>query len=258
MLGQVRDRVKAYAANRWTALGSYRDADIERFIATVVPIVEAGQKQTAQLTVAYLDSLARMSGFAPAGAAMPITGDVIRGVAMAEVYKRPGVTVWTALADGKSITDAVGLGAKRVEQLIDMDLQLAQTHNARNYFGRAAGVVGYMRVLGGGNNCALCALASTQRYHRGNLLPIHEHCHCSVVSLYGDHDPGQVINIERYGAMQQLIEDANVTHPGLAAGSKWEKSNKPNSHIRVNMHGEYGPTLSWADQNFTSAADLGI
>uniref|UniRef100_UPI001D0D1143 hypothetical protein n=1 Tax=Klebsiella pneumoniae TaxID=573 RepID=UPI001D0D1143 len=59
------------------------------------------------------------------------------------------------------------------------DLQLAKTHQARSSFNRS-GVQFYRRVLTGNENCALCVIASTMRYRKNSLMPIHPGCDCDI------------------------------------------------------------------------------
>ena len=130
-----------------------------------------------------------------------------------------------------------------------MDLQLAQTHTAQRRMSSGHGIVGYRRVLTGSENCALCAIASTQRYHRGSLMPIHDHCDCLVAPIYGEHDPGRVINEGLMSSVRASIDE----HYGQAG---WERPSKPMRDIRVRTHGEYGPTLTWERQNFRGPSDI--
>lgn len=169
----VRERITAYAQAQWTGLGSWRDADIDRFVARVVPAVESGQRQVANLTTSYLDSLARLAGISPRPPTQLATD--LRGVPLSEVYRRPAVAVYTALSEGKPLDEGVRLGGLRLEQLIAMDMQMANVRASADRVSGDSRVIGYQRVLSPGENCALCAIASTQRYHREDLMPIHDH-----------------------------------------------------------------------------------
>lgn len=176
---QIRERVLAAVVAVFRGLGSWRDADIERFTDTVLPVVLGAQRQTGTLTQAYLTALlADMTGdIARPSAADIATGAVLRkGVDPAEVYARPIRSVWKALAGSDGLTAAVDAGVLRLGQILATDLQLAKTYAARAVMSGDERVVGYRRVLTGRTSCALCLLASTQRYHRGDLMPIHPGC----------------------------------------------------------------------------------
>ena len=90
----IRERVLAFAQARLAA-GEYRDADLERFVRVVVPVVLAGRRQISFLTAAYLTGLlTELLGLPQRPPALPDT-DALRGVAAALVYARPFVTART-------------------------------------------------------------------------------------------------------------------------------------------------------------------
>src|SRR5690606_24150496 len=159
--------------------------DIDRVVDAVTPVALGGQQRIVALTDAYMAALATVSGYPQTPEGIPAaaaTGAALRGVEPREVYRRAGVTVWTALAEQESLST---------------DLQLARTHAAQWRQSRDSTVVGYRRVLSSGRNCALCVIASTQRYNRGELMPIHPGCGCTVAEIRGSVDPGQVIDQQR-------------------------------------------------------------
>lgn len=244
---QIRQRIESYIVGRWNNLGSWREADVDEFVRQVVPAVELGQRQVAQLTNSYLDSMARLAGVEPSPtqlAAMRYP----RGIDPDEAYRRGGTTMWTELANGQSFDDAYAASVRRLRDLVRADLQMANRDAAHSKLSGDERVVGYRRVLSPGENCALCALASTQRYHREQLMPIHSGCRCDVAPIYGAHDPGQVIAEEQLLSLKSAI-DEQLGEDG------WDR-NRPSRNIRVRMHGEHGPVLTWRGQNFTGPDDL--
>lgn len=227
----VRSKVLAYSSTAWTAQGGYRTADIDRLVSLIVPRVEAGQVQIAQLTSSYIAKVSSISSGtlvlpSPVDRAM-VTGG--RGVDPLEVYQRPANTVYTALSEGVPYTEAVKLGGIRLGQLVVMDMQMAQVRQADASY-RRGGVKYYQRVLGGGKNCDLCILASTQRYKVGNLLPIHNRCSCSTEQMDVSRDPGQVIDSKKLA--------------------------NPDTQVEVRTHGEYGAVLVNAMDAFRGPGDL--
>lgn len=246
---QIRDRVEGFLASTWDGMGSYRDADIDRMVKRVVPVVRGAQAQVSVLTAAYLAAVVReVTGetVRPGGARRVMDA---RGVPAEDVYRRPGVTVWTALAQGATYGEAVRQGRQRLLSLGATDVQMAARESARSTLGGMSGVVGYRRVLTGTRDCALCSIASTQRYHKGDLLPIHPGCDCGVDPIIGRGDPGQVINRERLDA----------THADVAGRTgDWDSGGRSPDHrkIQVREHGEYGPTLTFDGQHFTGPADI--
>jgi len=243
----VRRRIEAYIVGRWNNLGSWRDADVEQFVRQVVPVVLTGQKQTAQLTNAYLDSMARLAGVEPSPAQLAAMA-YPRGIDPDEAYRRGATTLYTGLSNGDSFDEAYAASVRRLRDIVRADMQMAARDASHARISGDERVVGYRRVLSPGENCALCAIASTQRYRREDLMPIHSGCRCDVAPIYGTHDPGQVIAGEQYESLTSAIDEQ-------FGADGWDR-NRPSRHIRVQTHGEHGPVLTWKGQNFTGPDDL--
>lgn len=179
---EIRDRLVAYATTMWGGMGSWRDDDVERFVARITPAVLAGRTQVAALTDAYV---ARLTG---EGAAGVIDVTTLRGgVPVADVYRRPATTLYTGLSKGVTFDAAQSAAIARLTDIVRTDLQLAMSNQAHRTTSRARNVKAFARTLTGAENCALCVIASTQRYWKRNLLPIHPGCVSgdSVVSATG-------------------------------------------------------------------------
>lgn len=97
----------------------------------------------------------------------------------------------------KPLTAAVGDGERRLRSLGLTDVELAVTHAAREALADEPRYRYFRRVLTGAESCGLCIVASTQRYRKQDLLPIHPNCDCVVAPILGDEDPGRVINSTR-------------------------------------------------------------
>jgi len=249
---QVRQQVERHARNVWGSLDAYRDADIERVVDAVTPVALGGQQRIAALTDAYMAAVATASGVSQRPAGVPpreVTGRALRGIEPREVYGRAGPTVWTALSNGHGITAAAGMGLDRLLSTLMTDLQLTKTRTAQWRSSRDDSVAGYRRVLTGNENCGLCTLASTQRYNRGDLMPIHPGCDCDVAEIRGDVDPGQVIDPDRLEDLHRRVQDDF----GMSDRGGREIDYRD---VLVRDHGEYGPTLTWRGQEFTGPADI--
>lgn len=254
----IRARVLDYVTRTWTGLGSWRDSDIDRFVAAVVPVIEGSQAQVAALTDAYLAQLEAtvLGTAAPPLGVRPstVTTEALRGVPASEVYRRPAVTTWTALANGEPLDRAVSAGLTRARDLAATGLQLAKTHTARRVLDGNRRVVGYRRVLEGTRSCALCIVASTQRYTRGQLLPIHGGCDCGVLPVYGDRDPGQVIDPNTLeGVHDRIAERFGAPDRGAR---KIDDVSRYRDVLVEHEHGELGPVLGVRGQAFTGPDDI--
>lgn len=260
----VRSSVLAYVQLVWRAQGSYRTEDVDRLVSLIVPRVRAGQMQTANLTAAYIASIdtvrtGRLVKPVPVDPSAVLDG---RGVAASEVYRRPAVEVYTALAAGASYTDAVARGLTRLNSLAATDLQMSKVRQARASY-QASGKQYFRRVLNGGSNCGLCTIASTQRYSTKVLSPIHPGCDCGVDELAANESREQVIDQALLDSTHAAITDlrgatdfgARDLGLGKTTATGRDLSDFTNLVV-VRDHGEYGPTLTWRQDKFTSAAGL--
>ena len=238
----IRQQITAFGQAYWDSLPHYRASAVEDMIQAITPRVTAGQLRIADLTRAYLAQCARELGWK---VVLPsIDQDEIRGARGVDprvVYRRPAVDVYTALAAGKPLPQAAAEGRLRLTQLIGGDMQLAKVHASRQSMrGYPAEGQFYRRVLTGRENCALCVVASTQRYYRGDLLPIHPGCDCDVQPLPPGLAVKQVID-------EDLLEQVHqITADRLGVSDRGGRTPDYRKLLTVSEHGEYGPTLSWA------------
>ncbi len=225
----VRDRILAYVRAQWGRLESFRDADIERLIETLIPAVTAALTQTAAITDAQLAAVETVvTGVAVRPVGIPaaaVSHPAMRGVGARDLYQRVGQTVWWELSKGADIERAATRGLERLERITTTDLQLAKTHTARLAMSTKLNVVGYRRVLSGSENCNLCRVASTQRYRTDQLMPIHSGCDCGIRAIYGVNDPGRVID-------RDLLDEI-----------KAEQREGKAPRTKVVEHAEIGPQL---------------
>jgi hypothetical protein len=240
----VRAQVLAYVRLVWTAQGSYRTADVDRLVRLIVPRVQAGQLQVANLTAAYIASIDTVRTGRLVKPVLVTPTDVLdgRGVPAAEVYRRPAVEVYTALAAGASYSDAVARGLTRLNSLAATDLQMSKVRQARTSY-QAHGKSYFRRVLNGGSNCGLCTIASTQRYRTDNLSPIHPGCDCGVDSLDASESREHVID-------QALLDSTHAEIEGTFGESFRDGRSLDYRLIEIRQHGEIGDVLTWRGQHF--------
>lgn len=254
---QIRTQLERYVTDRWNRLPDYRAPNIDAFAGQVAPVVTGAQRQMGALTDAYLaayETAVTGTPTRPIGIAPADTTDLaLRGVDALEVYQRGGPTVWTALSDGDTLTEAVTKGLVRMVGTAGTDLQLAKTHASQQILESKGNVTGYRRVLEGGHSCGLCIVASTQRYHRGDLMPIHGGCDCGIAPIYGEHDPGQIIDPDTLEGVHQAIFDRfGVRDAGARDPIDYRDA------LIVHEHGELGPVLAVRGQTFTGPSDLDV
>ena len=136
---------------------------------------------------------------------------------------------------------------ERAERMVSQDIAGA----SRNIYNKAINsipgkkVTGFRRVihpeLSESGSCGLCIVASTMRYTKRDLMPIHSGCKCETVEIYSvdgeEYDPGHLINMEDLEVFYS--EAGESTHGWDLKKSKYE----------VVEHPEYGPTLVNAHPN---------
>jgi hypothetical protein len=277
----LRADIEARVRRLWRSLGSYRNADQSRFAKLAVPIILGGQQAMSALTAANLAQQKQISvggRFKPAAVDLrEVTGAAARnGADPSEVYGRPFHLVWRQLDElprvPGAIEQAIDAGEQRAVELALDDQQLAKQHTALEILGHDDAVVGYRRVLEGAHSCGLCIVASTQRYHREQLLPLHGGCDCSVAAIWGDQDPGRTIEATaRIDGKLVPIADLPDVHDriyerfGRSSSAARDIPGTTDAHGRIlqyrdvlitHAHGELGPVLAVRGADFTGPTDL--
>lgn len=253
----LRQSVAAYISRLWRSLGTYRQPQMHSFTRQALPVVLGGQRKVSAFTVAYLAGLQRVT---VGGAGVPVavnpqtvTGAAVRnGTAPVDVYERPFHLVWRQLdelpREPGSIDQAMQAGLDRAVQSALTDLQLAKTHTSRQVLAADKRATGYRRVLEGAHSCALCVVASTQRYHKADLLPMHPTCDCSIAPLYSPDE--HVIDSETLAAAHAAVKAATGRSADDARAVDYR------DFVVVHQHGELGPVLTRKGAPFLGPHDL--
>ena len=251
---QVRQYVAQQVERAWLRLGDWdTEADVARFVAQAQELVAPAQTTVAELAAGYVSTAA---GADPLVLEGTYTTAALRGTPVEEVYRRPFVQLWNAVANGKDLHDALDAARARAGALASDDVSLADRHAMREAMGKVDGITGYRRVLSG-RNCVLCATAATKRYHVRDLLPIHTHCDCGIAPIFGDSDPGLVINKRLLDALEDgkggpYWEQHGIVEVADDGTITVEVNGKPTKvRAAVHEHGELGPTLTDARHDFT-------
>jgi hypothetical protein len=273
---RVRAALIAWVTRWFAAADSFRDADRDRFVRDFTPVAIGAQQASASLMWAFQDRLlADMTGDQDTAAPLDmdtVSGEALRGVPPETVYGRPFTEIWRVLADQdalkeeliqeardagepvaqvearlaaeKSLTKAVAAGERRAKLIGVTDLELAEreaAHQVLTTDRRAPRY--YQRVLTGDENCGLCIVASTQRYRREELLPIHPGCDCVVEPL--PDGARHVVDEQLLVAAHAAIQDRFGISDRSARAIDYRKI------LLVRDHGELGPVLTVAKHRFT-------
>ena len=237
---QLRVSAGRAGLKAWRTLGSYNEADIPALNDAVLPVLAGAQRLTVSLADGYVAaSVAESTGqpTRPAGLDPERhTTTILRGVPVEEVYRRPFVEVWSGLKEGAPWAAAVRHGGVRLLELIDSDMALTQRAAAVEAMGAHRGITSYQRVLTGAS-CDLCTLASTQRYQRGDLMPIHAHCDCTVQPYFGPVHEGGIINrgllaeMKQSGRAGDLSFQQGARRARLASRQAWARARHTRSEM---------------------------
>lgn len=263
-VARVRRTTFSFVERAWNLSGSWRDADADRFVRVVTPVVEAAERSISTLTTSYLNRTAsEVTGHQTPTVTVPsseVTGSALRGGVDPEVvYRRPYRQVWTDLAAGTPLEKAVEAGERRAVGLAATDMQLAKTHTAHHHAVKDERVVGYRRVPQGTYTCALCLITSTVRYRKQDMLPIHEKCDCTIEEIFGHFDPGPVLDEKLLEAVHDAIA-RDLGEAYVARSGRREDTAKRLFNYRdivvVHEHGEIGPVLGVRGHKFTGPEDI--
>lgn len=254
-LERIRVATAARVEALWRRTG-FDSPDIELTIQTVLQ----GQRAIVAATDA---DLAAMTSITTNTKASPVGLDADRligrharnGVFLEDVYARPATVARQS---------GFERGIAHLRQSIYMDAQLAQRRAANAVVEADTRVVGWRRQVnpGAGKVCGLCVAASTRRYSRQELLPIHPMCRCSVYPIY-DSDLVRSANYLDRERLDAVYAQSNgKTDRSTLGAIRFDAADLPagiDSEAiaqlgpRVAWHPEYGEYLTGArhDTSFT-------
>lgn len=198
----------------WAGLPGHDRADVDEWLATVLPLVAEAQRQSVALTDAYV---ARVLGRAPLGLdASTVVGAAVRnGADPAVVYHRPFVQMWQRLGEGVPFEDALQQGRNRAVSTAEMDVQLAH-RAAYDAIQDADPMVRGWRRRASASACEFCRAVNGAFVKRASAMALHNHCSCGLEPELREADPSPVPE-------------------GVA----------------VHTHGELGPVLAASGDKFT-------
>lgn len=242
-------RLTAALTAIYRGLGAWYDPDAARFAAQAVPMVTGAQRTLGGLVAAYVAAAAGTAIGRPVPPPpIPDTAmvNLRRGITPGRVYRRPFVTTRAALGEGLSLPEAIRRGVIRLEQVAESDMQQTYAEASRAAMRNlpdTARPSGWRRVLVGTENCALCVVASTQRYTVEDLNPLHANCDCRVEPVFGDTAP--------------VVDRARLDQVNAAIAEITDSDHGRRSLRRIVVeHGELGPMLARPKDHFTRAAQL--
>lgn len=204
--------------------GPPNDPHTRLLAGRLAPFVHAGQMVIGNLVTTFLSN--RMGLTHVASVHDSIT-ERANGIPKDIVYQRPYRVAAEAYRRGVELGSAIDLGERRLTGLVGVDMQMAKVRQSQVSL-KAGGRKTFHRVTTSANPCELCQLASEQTYYTDELMPIHDGCSCEI-------EPGD--------------DDGD-------ASTHAEISDDEDNTLAIREHGEVGPVLTYADQNFKGPQDL--
>lgn len=267
MRQQITNQMIVLLRTAWLAQRIFKTAaDRALFQRRAEAIIRAAQHNVVALQGAYLARTAELANQTWQKSTVPVSFyDTLRtGIDFAKEYERPFNQIYSALASGADPEAAIAAGLARLESLAKTDLQLAASRagqkmvaaqpNASAEQTGSPHIVGYERVTTSGHPCALCLIASTQRYHIEELMPIHPGCQCIVEAIWGEGYTPRVINPALLKQVHQAIKDEFGAKNPAAAGIPGTDLDYRDVLI-VQHNGELGPVLAVRGQNWMTKAE---
>lgn len=257
------------AEKAFYALPDYRQAYFQEFVEEYENILFGARIQAARMSAGFHSEVAKVNGkkfVPPKIRAEDFTPQSLRvlGEQQEPYQARPFREVYKVLSKGGSMTDAVAAGGARARILAQTDVQLARRQASLFSRRQNDNIVGYIRVLTGAENCGLCYVASTQRYNKNNLNPIHPGCDCGELPIYGDTDPGQVIdqyNLDRIHEAFETrfgVDDPGARELGIGKAVEYKDGIRLADFTLVSIreHGELGPVLTRRNEKFLTLPEI--
>jgi hypothetical protein len=224
-------------------------------------LVERIARETVRLLVADIDIVQGLADSYATQVLHQITGEPItipptrlpeirNGADLVGVYRRPAEHYRHLVAVGNPPAEAEAKATRRLERMTNIDLAIAARDAQLAQYGvrQTDGQLGqYRRIvhpeLARTGTCGLCIVASDRIYSTAELMPLHPNCHCTTAPVVGDVDPGNSLNNL---ALQQLYADAGSTAAAELRQTRYQ----------VNDHGEYGPVITRAGDDFKGPGDV--
>ena len=252
----------------WDAVDPYNDDQVQRFAQQAAKIMGAAQTAAGRIAAAgQSQQLASMGIKVSAVPSNPLnvrgqatirrgkitvrqktsTIDYISGnnakVSNADMtteaaFQRPAKAYRYAQSQGR---DGNTHALDRIDSLVDSNLMLSQRLAQQEVLAKAVDldkpgpkITGYRRVIhpemSKGGTCGMCIAASTRIYRVSELLPIHDHCACTVAAVTEDHDPADEMNARDLADLYGKAGGNTVAH-------------LKRTRYQVDEHGELGPVL---------------
>jgi len=173
-LDVLRKRFGAHVAAEFAKLPSYNESDISTLVDAVTPAAIVTADTTAKLTTGWLAMRAGTTAVA--------TPADLPALDLPETLRPAFMTVWGALADGRSFEDAVAAGLERSGN-IGRFLVTTVSRQASGYIDSQSPQITAWTREPEVNACDWCHLVAENVWPTADEASAvsHDNCHCDVV-----------------------------------------------------------------------------
>ncbi|WP_280393057.1 hypothetical protein [Nocardia wallacei] len=243
-LRQAEDAATQAITSLWRATNPYDDRSVNAFASNGGRVLLQAQRTVAQITASTRTQQLQLSGVNVT--VSPQIPDNIRGTTSSgavrrrrarmeyadgqtrtvprgdadtdKVLARVAETYRYRAAEGQPHEDSLAAADKRLEVIVDGNLQRARTIVEQRSIEQAQKatvdldrtVIGYRRVihpeLSKSGVCGMCIVAADRKYKVRDLKAIHARCKCTVVEIFEDFDPGKDLNGKDLNALYKAAE----------------------------------------------------
>lgn len=225
--------------------GWYVPSLVDEVAAEAASSVGAGQVAVAAVTDAYLarsSTLVRGEPVSPVGVPPQMRDTQRTGVKATDVYGRVASEFRWQFSRGVDVETARTFAQSRAVAMGGQDLSLAFQRQTASFTDRRH-VKRFRRVTRPEKGtCGLCIAASNHTYTRGDLLPIHARCRCSVIEDDAVLGGGSVTSDETWAKLRGTARSMSAT-------------DLKDVRYVIDEHGELGPVLRDANQRVSKVRD---
>lgn len=147
---------------------------------------------------------------------------------------------------------------ERLIDIIDTDSMIAGTHATLERY-RKSGVTRYRRIihpeLSKTGTCGLCVVAADRVYSIAALMPLHGNCHCTVLPIVGDNDPGLRLNDDD---LKRIYKEAGGTASAKLRQTRRADPHQQRDRPRIERQGSQatqGRGMASARRGYDTGAD---
>lgn len=232
----VSNRVTSQIVSLWQKVDPYNGSAVQDFTDQASLFMTAGQQQTVfqatsmQKTALQLMDIRGLEDFVPDVPdevrlwapdqnyeyAKPVTrrvgSSVSERIPVEELFNRPAREFRYLKSIGKSDKESLDRSVNRVKMIVDTNLSLAQRDAESQIIQEIpraskskSKTIGWRRIIHPERSksgvCGLCIAAATRVYGIEEMLPIHDHCRCTVLPVTESSDPGLDLNEEDFDVL---------------------------------------------------------